>query len=292
MNINIADWRDPSFELRPPLQLEVIQGEIYRCIYSDRTSYLGTFNSSMLRHGHGVTQDRDGKEVYSGEWKDDFKHGFGRETLSDGSLVSGQWSFGNLNRGERVFPNGDLYSGCFNSELQPHSFGTLCRLDGSLYRGHWQNGTRHGQGKSTCADGQSYEGNWTDGQPFGIGTARLAVHGVIGLYFGQWSKGGRSGQGSMTTPSKCGKYVKRYVGSWKDDLPNGLGTLTVSTRVNDSKIKGHQHQHQHQHRAVRVSRCRSIGGLWQWGVLVRREFTDADLESEGEKEHNKASEFI
>ena len=42
-------------------------------------------------------------------------------------------------------------------------------LDGSEYRGAWENDKRNGQGNMTGPDGRVYEGSWLDGMQDGFG---------------------------------------------------------------------------------------------------------------------------
>lgn len=209
-------------------KIEIIQGIDYQATFSDGTTYIGPFNSLMLRHGkNGTLYNNEGKKIYHGEWKDDAKHGQGCEFLEDGSKLTGIWFINTLQQGDRLYANGDLFQGTFNLWLEP-LLGTIVQLNGTMYHGSWSvSGKRHGKGKLTLPDGQAYEGDWVNDRPSGIGTAWLAVQGVIAIYYGQYEDGVRCGQGCMTIPSLCGNYTKRYTGYWQHDLPCGEGKMTV-----------------------------------------------------------------
>ena len=66
-------------------------------------------------------------------------------------------------------------------------------------------------------DGSRYSGGMAAGQRNGFGTLRFADGGV---FEGEWRKDRREGKGVFTWPS--GKH--KYSGTWRDDVPNGVGT--------------------------------------------------------------------
>ena len=80
---------------------------------------------------------------YTGEWKDNKRHGQGTMTWADGSTYTGEWQDG-----------------------QPHGQGTRKYSNAGTYTGEWQDGQMHGQITMTYADGTvAYIGEWKDGVP-------------------------------------------------------------------------------------------------------------------------------
>ena len=65
----------------------------------------------------------EGREAYSGEWRDNRRHG----------------------RGKLILASGDTYVGDFRDGVY-HGRGTWMMPDGRKYVGDWQDGQRHGQG--------------------------------------------------------------------------------------------------------------------------------------------------
>ena len=52
--------------------------------------------------------------TYTGEWRDDVRHGQGTGTYTDGGTYSGQWKDGEPNgQGTYTYANGRTYTGAF-----------------------------------------------------------------------------------------------------------------------------------------------------------------------------------
>jgi len=49
------------------------------------------------KHGQGRLQNKEGKLVYAGEYFNEFKHGKGKEFMSDGSIYDGYYQNGKKN---------------------------------------------------------------------------------------------------------------------------------------------------------------------------------------------------
>lgn len=50
--------------------------------------------------------------IYSGEWKGDFRHGYGIQVWPDGAKYEGQWENGKASgKGMFVHVDGDVYNG-------------------------------------------------------------------------------------------------------------------------------------------------------------------------------------
>jgi len=92
-----------------------------RQTYSDGSSYSGEFRNNR-RHGYGVYSHPNG-ERYRGEWIDGVSEGQGVQTYS----------------------NGSTYYGAFRNN-QRHGHGMEDQINGERYTGEFRDGKRHGQG--------------------------------------------------------------------------------------------------------------------------------------------------
>jgi hypothetical protein len=81
-------------------------------------------------------------------------------------------------------------------------------VNGSSYKGAWEDNKRHGFGVETTADGEKYEGEWVNDRKEGRGTL--------------WVKRNK-------------KFVKQYAGSWMADQMDGEGVFNYD---NGSIYKG------------------------------------------------------
>tara|TARA_B100001059_G_scaffold114388_1_gene114648 strand:+ start:742 stop:1278 length:537 start_codon:yes stop_codon:yes gene_type:complete len=86
-------------------------------------------------------------DKYTGEWKNDKKHGYGTYT----------WK------------NGNKYEGVYYDDF-PNGQGTLFYSNGDNYVGGFKDGLYHGQGTETFASGDKFVGNHKDGNRHGQGT--------------------------------------------------------------------------------------------------------------------------
>ena len=80
-----------------------------------------------------------------------------------------------------------------------HGQGTYTRYydhcDGTVkdvYEGQWENGKKHGHGKSTDEDTYVYEGQWENGEKHGQGQGTCYYDGKV-IYDGQWENGKKHG---------------------------------------------------------------------------------------------------
>lgn len=147
--------------------------------------------------------------------------------------------------------DGGIYTGrLVEIEDVPHAFGIFeNQRDGSVYRGGFFNGKRHGIGRIDFpekhfrgisvyagfwefdemageaiieyADGSQYRGRVTNGVPHGKGR-KVSVE---GSYEGDWLSGQRSGYGLLKKGN--GDY---YLGQWKHDKCHGYGIYQFSNR--------------------------------------------------------------
>ncbi|GMH05068.1 hypothetical protein Nepgr_006908 [Nepenthes gracilis] len=172
---------------------------------------------------------------------------------------------GEVYHAERVFSNGDFYTGQWGDNL-PHGLGKYLWNDGCMYVGEWYGGKTMGKGKFSWPSGATYEGDFKSGYMDGRGTytgsngdtykgcwAMNLKHGqgikryANGDYYeGEWCRGLQDGHGRYQwkngnqyigkwkngTISGHGTLVwangNRYDGSWEDGLPKGNGTFRWS----------------------------------------------------------------
>ncbi len=97
-------------------------------------------NSKGLAHGIGTYTFAGGREKYTGNWKDDKRHGKGINTHSTRQEYVGEYERGVRKYGILSLENGDRYVGNFKDDRY------------------------HGQGTYTFADGTKYEGIWREGE--------------------------------------------------------------------------------------------------------------------------------
>jgi serine/threonine protein kinase len=116
----------------------------------------------------GTKNFADGSR-YSGRWKDDLPHGWGR--WSGAGEFKGDSYAGNFQNGRRSgqgiysWANGDRYSGNLRNGL-PSGWGTYTWSDGSKYVGAWKDGKQHGAGTEFDAAGiVDFKGTWFEGNP-------------------------------------------------------------------------------------------------------------------------------
>jgi len=159
------------------------------------------------------------KETYSGEWKDNKRHGYGTQITSRGKYA-GEWKIGKRDgKGiYHVFDNNckqkdnlrKEYAGEWQSDKK-HGFGIFYFKKGDVYEGFFHEGVRHGEGRMLYANGDEYNGNWVHGQRSGRGKV---IYANGDEYVGTWLLGKKEGSGEY--------YYKRtnrvLVGEWQDDV--------------------------------------------------------------------------
>ncbi|KAH9608061.1 hypothetical protein KSS87_019456 [Heliosperma pusillum] len=156
---------------------------------------------------------------------------------------------GEVYHAEKVFNNGDLYTGEWVDNL-PNGHGKYLWNDGCMYVGEWYKGKTMGKGRFSWPSGATYEGDFNNGFMDGKGTytgpqgdsyrgfwVMNLKHGngtknyVNGdSYQGEWLKGMQQGQGKY-------QWVDghSYIGSWDNGFIHGNGTLTLG---NGNKFEG------------------------------------------------------
>merc|ERR1712137_1437368 len=140
--------------------------------YGNGRFYVGQWSHDRC-HGKGVLYcDVEGS--YDGEFREDFKEGFGTMQYSNGDVYVGNWKK-------------NLY----------HGNGTLtCASGGMLsYEGQWETNLKHGKGVLMYRNESRYEGHFRDDLPHGHGvyTSRAAVN-----FDGKWEEGRKHGKLSIS----------------------------------------------------------------------------------------------
>mmetsp|Transcript_25000 Transcript_25000/g.43868 ORF Transcript_25000/g.43868 Transcript_25000/m.43868 type:complete len:420 (+) Transcript_25000:559-1818(+) len=132
--------------------------------------------------------------VYSGDWADGRREGFGTLT----------WA------------NGNIYEGFWENDMM-HGHGKFTWGEGSVYSGRFIKGKKTGYGKELSSDGDSYEGEWHEDAMSGSGTYYWKRYGV---YTGEMLSDLSHGLGTNSWPDGC-----TYTGEWAFDDLEGQGEL-------------------------------------------------------------------
>jgi hypothetical protein len=188
----------------------------------------------------------DGQEEYSGQWKNEQRHGTGVQYLAGICKYEGNWK----------------------EDLQ-HGQGSCEWVDGSRYEGEWKQGKRSGKGKFTTATGMKYEGEWLNNTPHGQG---ICVEDTGDRYMGAFLNGKRHGFGrclyfSSTDSSSSrngGENTKsrtKYEGEWQDGKRHGQGTCVYAD--GDIYIGTWQKDHRHGYGICKFSDGSKFQGQWE-----------------------------
>ena len=133
-------------------------------------------------------------DIYTGEWKNDEKHGQGTYTYVDGDIYTGEWKNEKMHgQGEFIYADGDIYTGKWiNDEM--HGEGTYKYESGAIYIGEMKNDEMHGQGTYTYANGDIYTGELINEKKHGQGEYTYESGGI---YIGEWKNDEKHGQGEF-----------------------------------------------------------------------------------------------
>jgi len=184
--------------------------------------YLGSWLNFMM-HGEGTLTDMVKNLEYTGNFENDFKHGFGKE---------------NINNADKV----DIYKGNFEKDHR-NGQGIMHYSNRSVYDGTWNNGKRHGTGSYSYSDNTKYEGDWVNDKIEGHGVLYTESNKIS--YDGQWKDSKKSGKGVMYNSKGVyeGNFVenekhgygiinypdgRKYEGNWDRDKVSGKGKMYYS----------------------------------------------------------------
>ena len=160
----------------------IYKGDFYRSkrhgigsfVSSDESyTFSGVFRMDA-KEGEGIEIQRDkgtGKEEkYEGQFHNNKRHGQGKLSMTDGSLLEGTFRSGLPMPGkwQITYPNKSKYSGEANGDLEPHGSGTMVYSNDDIYTGEFHKGLRHGEGICIFNYGESYEGTWVADIPQGL----------------------------------------------------------------------------------------------------------------------------
>lgn len=128
-------------------------------------------------------------------------------------------------------------------------------VNGSSYKGSWENNKKHGFGVETCSDGTKYEGEWVHDTREGRGTLWVKRNKkFVKQYAGSWVANKMEGEGIYTYDDgsiyKGNWYNNKrhahgrlefangdvYVGEWYNGVRSGSGTLSLQ---NGNIYEGH-----------------------------------------------------
>lgn len=125
----------------------------------------------------------------------------------------------NLIKGEYFDKNTEsVYSGSFNENGQPDGAGIKKLKDGTVYDGHWIDGSFRGQGKKTCSDGSIIEGNFVSDELISGKDSYIKwTNGAS--YRGETVNGVFNGVGTYTFEDGS-----VYTGTFVDNKRTGFGT--------------------------------------------------------------------
>jgi hypothetical protein len=146
-----------------------------------------------LRHGKGTHYYKKSGQKYMGEWKLDKRDGYGTLSVPESSenklvkVYTGSWQedvkHGN---GTYFYADGSVYEGNWCHDMR-QGWGRQTYADGSVYEGEWHHEARHGQGVLLLKNGDRYEGMWFDNEKEGPG--KFIYLSKRQCYKGEWSKG-------------------------------------------------------------------------------------------------------
>jgi hypothetical protein len=184
-------------------------------LYRDNTIYIGTYDENWNREGFGILYFTDGCK-YTGEFKLDKMNGKGRIIYSTGDYYEGDFIDDKPN-GQGTFTKvleGSSYKGYWNNESKC-GYGEEANVDGSIYAGEHLNDMKHGKGIFKWPDGTIYEGSFICNDIEGFGRI---VYPDMKVYIGEWKLNKIEGRGVFFWPdSRC------YIGYYKQDKKNNFG---------------------------------------------------------------------
>ena len=173
--------------------------------YPNGNEYTGEFKDDK-RHGQGTLEYSFWKK-YVGEWKDDKRHGQGT-LVDDGTTYIGGWK-------------DDKKSG----------LGLITYESGLKYNGMWNEDKENGKGTLTLPNGKSIDGELVNSKGvFKGGDPLVYENGHI--FFGKYKDGKKHGQGTLILSGG-----RKYLGTWEDGKLIGIDpTETIYAGVVMEKI--------------------------------------------------------
>ena len=196
------------------------------------SEYTGAWVQAKI-HGYGTIRWLDGSRFYTGQLKQNKKHGPGRMECFDpktgqSTVYDGNWKNDQLDgNGSISYPNGDVYKGMLKNG-QPHGQGVfkqgkLMGSGASVYTGEFQGGLKHGYGVlDDIVTGEKYMGMWANDLKSGAGCV-ITLDGVY--YEGHFLNGKMVGRGLAIFEDNA-----VYEGNFADaGIFSGQGVLSYSS---------------------------------------------------------------
>lgn len=186
-------------------QLRLIDQSSKSKIYTfeNGDTYIGKLVEGKMdgRGTYFFVDDNDRTVEYTGEFKEDMKHGKGMYTLANGNVYIGN------------FEN-DLISG----------IGQMCYTSQNEYIGNWEKGLKNGHGIYRWSEGTTYIGEFRKSNMDGKGVC-LDKDGNI-IYDGEWKNNLVHGHGTYYWEE--GKW---YVGEFVQGKKHGFGTFYIDNEL-------------------------------------------------------------
>ncbi len=189
--------------------------------YKDGSTYNGYWKDGN-RNGEGTYNDAEGWK-YVGKWDNDMRNGYGKKTYKDGSIFEGEWVNNYRRKGKYTSINGDLYDGEFENGSK-NGKGTLYFINGNIYSGEFKNDKMDGYGTLTLKNGNKYNGSFKEDRKNGHG---ILVKNDSTKFIGNWKDNDMDGEFEIINPDNTlfkGLYVD-------DKLINGTGKLILDSLV-------------------------------------------------------------
>jgi hypothetical protein len=140
--------------------------------------YSGEWKDNQ-RHGKGTHYYKKSGHKYMGEWENDKRHGYGTLSIPEAGSIQRETSqslFASKSKHSSTNEMAKLvkvYTGSWKDDRK-HGHGTYFYSDGSVYEGNWYQDMRQGWGRQTYADGSVYEGEWHHEMRHGQGVLLLS----------------------------------------------------------------------------------------------------------------------
>ena len=116
---------------------ENVKSGIGKMIYNGVGEYHGYWENGR-RHGEGMFTYKTTGDVYSGWWKYGEKQGYGTYIFKEtGMKMCGEWTSGQLQKGQWIYPNGVYFDGNFENN-KPKGKGTWFFKNGNTLEGTFE----------------------------------------------------------------------------------------------------------------------------------------------------------
>lgn len=203
-----GNWQKGKFNGNGELIIDLL---IYENDYSvdiENLTYSGEFKLNR-RHGYGK-MIYNAKSSYQGEWENDIIHGKGLLIYSNENVYEGEFVNGKRQgKGKMTFHNG---------EVNFISDGGNPLLTFPFYTGDWENDKIKGYGKMSFVNGDTLTGNWNGLQFTGWGKKNFNSG---DFYEGEWLNSKITGKGKYYW-----KDLDRYfTGYFENNILKGEGVM-------------------------------------------------------------------